>query len=179
MDLRTVRTIRSAIEIRAPIDVVWQVLTEFAAYPEWNPHIRQLRGKPAEGRRVSIVSRPPGARAMRFRPVVVTWTPPHELRWRSTLLSARLFSGEHGFRLEPLAGDRVRFVQDETFRGLLVPLYSRLRLPATRRGFEQMNQALRERAEALAEAARRRRRQGDAARAGMKTPPTRERTATT
>ena len=59
-----------------------------------------------------------------------------------------LLSGEHGFRLEPLADDRVRFAQDETFSGLLVPLYSRLRLPATRRAFERMNELLRERAEA-------------------------------
>ena len=150
MDLRTVRTIRSAIEIRAPIEVVWQVLTDFAAYPEWNPHLRQVRGKPRQGRRIAILSQPPGARAVRLRPRLISWSPPHELRWRASFIAARLFTGEHGFRLEPLGRDRVRFVQDETFRGLLVPLYSRLRLPATRRGFELMNQALRERAEARA-----------------------------
>lgn len=150
MDLRTVRTIRSAIEIRAPLELVWQVLTEFPAYPEWNPHLRQVRGRPGQGRRLSVLSQPPGARAVRLRPRIIDWTPPHELRWRASFVAERLFSGEHGFRLEPLGADRVRFVQDETFRGLLVPLYSRLRLPATRRGFEQMNQALRERAEARA-----------------------------
>ncbi|HUG47066.1 MAG TPA: SRPBCC domain-containing protein [Candidatus Limnocylindria bacterium] len=150
MDLRRVRTIRSAIEVRAPLEVVWQVLTDFGAYPEWNPHLRQVRGKPRLGRRISIVSQPPGARRMRFRPLIVAWLPPHELRWRSTFVTPRLFSGEHGFRLEPLGDERVRFVQDETFRGLLVPLFSRFRLHATRRGFEQVNQALRERAELLA-----------------------------
>ncbi|CAN5821848.1 SRPBCC domain-containing protein [soil metagenome] len=151
MDLRTVRTIRSAIEIRASPEIVWQVLTDFSSYPEWNPHVRQVRGKPGEDRRISIISRPLGARPMRLWPLVISWSPPRELRWRATFISARLFSGEHGFRLEPLAEDRVRFVQDETFRGLLVPLYSRLRLPSTRRGFEQMHVALRERAEALAQ----------------------------
>ena len=150
MDLRTVRTIRSAIEIRAPLELVWEVLTDFPGYPEWNPHLRRVRGKPRQGRRLSVLSQPPGARAVRLRPRLISWTPPHELRWRASFIAGRLFSGEHGFRLEPLGTDRVRFVQDETFRGLLVPLYSRLRLPATRRGFEQMNQALRERAEARA-----------------------------
>lgn len=147
MDLRTVRTIRSAIEIRAPLEVVWHVLTDFAAYPAWNPHLRRVKGRPREGRRIFIHSQPEGGRPIQFRPRVVTWQPPYELRWRSTLVSRRLFSAEHGFRLVPLGDDRVRFVQDETFSGLLVPLYARLRLPATRRGFEQMNQALRERAE--------------------------------
>lgn len=150
MDLRTTRTIRSAIEIRAPLETVWRVLTDFAAYPEWNPHLRQVRGEPSEGRHLTVHSRPPGGRTVVFRPLIKKWSPPNELRWRATLISPRLFRAEHGFRIEALPGDRVRFVQDETFRGLLIPLYSALRLRATRRGFEQMNQALRERAENMA-----------------------------
>ncbi len=151
MDLRTTRTIRSAIEIRAPIETVWGVLTDFDSYPEWNPHIRRVRGTPAEGRRIAIYSRPPGGRMIVMRPTVTRWEPPHELRWQATFAFGRLFRGEHGFRLEATGPDRVRFVQDETFRGLLVPLYSRLRLARTRAGFDLVNQAVRERAEAEAE----------------------------
>jgi len=151
VDLRTTRTIRSAIEIRAPLDVVWRVLTDFSAYPEWNPHIRRVRGTAKMGVRIAIESRPPGRRAVVMKPLVVAWTPPTELRWRATFMSRRLFTGEHGFRLEPMATNRVRFVQDETFSGWLVPLYARLRLPATRQGFEQVNEALRKRAESESE----------------------------
>ena len=73
-----------------------------------------------------------------LRPVIMSWTPPTELRWRGTFLSRRLFSGEHGFRLEP-TGRRTASAshQDETFSGLLVPLYARLRLPGTRVGFDE------------------------------------------
>ena len=49
--------------------------------------------------------------------------------------------------------DRVRFVQDEMLTGVLVPLYSRVRLAATRIGFEEMNQRLRDRAEREAQPA--------------------------
>lgn len=150
MDLRTTRTIRSAIEIRAPLHTVWRVLTDFPAYREWNPHLRRVRGRAREGARLMVLSQPPGSRPIALRPRLVVWQPPHEFRWRAILLSARLFSGEHGFRLEPLSGDRVRLIHYETFRGLLVPLYSRVRLDATRRGFAQMNEALRDRAERLA-----------------------------
>lgn len=150
MDTRTVRTIRTTLEIRAPIDVAWQALTDFAAYPEWNPHVRQVSGQAGIGRRLTLISHPPGGRPMRFRPVITAWRPPYELRWLTTFLSRRLFTAEHGFRIEPIDAERVRFVQDETFRGLAVPLYARFRLPATRRGFEQMSQALRDRAEQLA-----------------------------
>ena len=147
MDLRTTRTIRSAIEIRAPVDVVWSVLTDFASYPDWNPLVRRLHGRPRVGKRLSILSQPPGARGIAFAPVVLAFDPPSELRWRSTLISRQLFSGEHGFRLEPIDGGRVRFVQDEILTGMLVPLYSRVRLAQTRVGFEEMNQRLRDRAE--------------------------------
>jgi hypothetical protein len=147
VDLRTTRTIRSAIEIRAPIETVWSVLTDFASYPEWNPHIRRVLGTFALGARVAIHTQPPGGRMIVMRPRVITWAPPNELRWRGTFINRRLFTGEHGFRLEQTAANRVRFVQDETFRGLLVPLYARLRLPRTRRGFDQVNEALRRRAE--------------------------------
>ena len=149
MDLRTTRTIRSAIEIRAPLDAVWRILTDFSAYPEWNPHIRQVRGKPKVGGRLTIRSQPPHGRMVVLRPMVVAWAPPTELRWRGTIISRFLFSGEHGFKLEQLEGMRVRFHQDETFRGLLVPLYARIRLPKTRAGFDQVNEALRERAESV------------------------------
>ena len=150
MDLRTTRTIRSAIEIRAPIEIVWGVLTDFAAYPEWNPLVRRFHGRPKVGRRVTILSQPPGARGIAFAPVVTAWSPPHELRWRATLLSRLLFSGEHGFLLEAIDDGRVRFVQDETLSGVLIPLYSRFRLPSTRLGFEEMNERLRDRAERVA-----------------------------
>jgi len=147
VDLRTTRTIRSAIEIRAPLDAVWRILTDFSAYPEWNPHIRQVRGKPRVGGRLTIHSRPEGGRTVVLRPVVTVWSPPTEFRWRGTFVSQFLFRGEHGFKLEQLDPRRVRFHQDETFSGLLVPLYARLRLPKTRDGFGQVNEALRERAE--------------------------------
>jgi hypothetical protein len=153
LDLRTTRRIRSAIEIRAPIDTVWRVLTDFGAYPEWNPHIRRVIGTAKQGGRLAIHSQPPGGRAIVMRPRVIIWAPPNELRWRSTFLNRRLFSGEHGFKLEPTDANRVRFVQDETFSGLLVPLYSRLRLPRTRHGFHDTNEALRDRAEQQAAAA--------------------------
>jgi hypothetical protein len=150
VDLRTIRSIRSTTEIRAPLEEVWRILTDFAAYPEWNPHIRRVRGEPVLGGRIAIETRPPGGRAIVMRPLIMTWDPPHELRWRGTFLARGLFTGEHGFRLEAMKGNRVRFIQDETISGLLVPAYAALRLARTRRGFDQVNQALRDRAESRA-----------------------------
>jgi hypothetical protein len=129
---------------------VWRVLADFDAYPAWNPHVRRVVGRPRVGGRLGIHTRPPGGRTVVMRPIILDWNPPHELRWRATFMTRWLFSGEHGFRLEQLAPGRVRFIQDETFSGWLVPLYARARLASTRLGFAQMNEALRTRAEAEA-----------------------------
>jgi hypothetical protein len=84
---------------------------------------------------------------MTFRPKLHNAEANHELRWLGHLFAPGLFDGEHSLTIEPLGVVRVRFVQREEFRGLLVPLLARSLDNNTRRGFEEMNHALKERAE--------------------------------
>jgi hypothetical protein len=58
-----------------------------------------------------------------------------------------LFDGEHSLTIQQLGENRVRFVQSEAFNSLLVPLLARSLDKSTRRGFEEMNRALKVRAE--------------------------------
>ncbi len=57
-----------------------------------------------------------------------------------------LFDGEHSFTIEAVGENRIRFTQREIFTGLLVPLFAPALIWA-RRGFEEMNQALKAQAE--------------------------------
>jgi hypothetical protein len=140
--------LRTEIEIDAPAKRVWELLTDFASYPEWNPFIRSISGQPAPGERLQARIEPPGGRGMTFKPRVLNAEPERELRWVGHLLVPGLFDGEHSFTIEPLQENRVRFVQREAFKGLLVPLFARSLETNTLRGFEGMNRALKERAEA-------------------------------
>ena len=141
------KELRSEIEIGAPPERVWRVLTDFAAYPEWNPFIRRVSGRPEVDERLVVRMRPSGTRGMTFRPTVMKVEPSRELRWLGHLLVPGIFDGEHIFEIEELERDRVRFVQREVFKGLLVPLLARSLDRDTQRGFEEMNRALRERIE--------------------------------
>jgi len=85
---------------------------------------------------------------MTFRPVVVVADAGREFRWLGHLLLPGIFDGEHSFVIRPLAGGKVLFQQSELFRGVLVPLFRGSLDRDTRRGFEEMNQALKVRAEA-------------------------------
>jgi len=142
------KQLHTEIEIDASAEQVWELLTDFASYPEWNPFIRSIGGRPAPGERLQARLEPPGGRAMTFKPEVLMAEPNRELRWLGHLLVPGLFDGEHSFTIQPLEDNRVRFVQRETFKGLLVPLFARSLESNTQRGFEAMNHALKERAEA-------------------------------
>ena len=141
------KELHSQIEIEAPAERVWLVLTDFAAYPDWNPFIRRVSGRPEVDEQLVVRMRPSGTKGMTFRPTVLKAEPNRQLRWLGHLLVPGLFDGEHIFEIEELDEDRVLFTQREIFRGLLVPLLARSLDRDTQRGFEEMNRALRERAE--------------------------------
>jgi hypothetical protein len=139
------RTVSSEIEIAASPEQVWGVLADLDSYPEWNPFITHIKGELEMGRRLSVRIQPPGGRAMSFRPTVVTALPGRQLAWLGRLLAPGIFDGEHRFEIARGDGG-VRFRQSEVFRGMLVPMMGSV-LEKTRAGFEQMNQALKVRAE--------------------------------
>ena len=90
---------------------------------------------------------PVGGRAITLRPTVLTATPARELSWLGHLFLPGIFDAEHRFTIEPLGGGQVRLVQQEEFRGLLAPMMGRSLDRHTLPAFEQMNQALKRRAE--------------------------------
>ncbi|MGH6874675.1 MAG: SRPBCC family protein [Aestuariivirgaceae bacterium] len=144
------RSIDTEVRINAPCNRVWSILTDFARYPDWNPFITRISGRPEVGSRLAIRIEPPGQRPMMFRPRVLAASPRRELRWLGRLLIPRLFDGEHSFELLDDA-DGCLLRQSEKFTGLLVPRMPRKMFEATEQGFVAMNEALKKRAERMTE----------------------------
>jgi hypothetical protein len=143
--------ILTEIEIHASSERVWQVLSDFDAYPHWNPFIRRIEGELRVGARLRVFVQPAGRKGMSFRPTVTLHEPKRALGWLGRLWVPGLFDGEHSFTIDPVAEERVRFVHAERFTGLLVPLAAKMLDQDIRRGFEEMNRALKLRSEADAE----------------------------
>ena len=139
-------TIETTETIAAPPERVWQILTDFDAYPEWNPFIIEGSGQAAEGEKLKLRMQPPGGRAMTFKPLVLRASPGEDLRWRGRLLVPGIFDGEHWFRLEP-EGDGTRLDHGERFTGIL-PRFMGKVLKQSEAGFIELNSALKQRAEA-------------------------------
>ncbi len=148
--------IYTEIEIQASDEQVWNLLTDFASFPHWNLFIRQISGLLSEGAQLTVHFQPPGRDIVTFRPTVITVEPNRKLRWLWHFLIPGLFDVEHSFIIEPLVSNvydglrlRVRFIQQESFQGLLVPLLAcRLNIDV-RQGFEAMNQTLKTKAEPI------------------------------
>ena len=142
-------TLETVIDIDAPADVVWDVLTDFERYPEWNEYTR-IDGDAVEGAQLHVSPGPRAGRMPSFEPRVLRAEADYELRWLGHLLVRGLFDGEHRFRIERRGDDRSRLTQAEQFSGVLHGPIMRRYGERTRETFEGVNRALKRRAEAVA-----------------------------
>ncbi len=141
------KTITSEIEINATAEKIWKILTDFEAYPEWNPFIVSLQGPVATNQKFNVKIKPVNGQAMTFKPTVLVYEPNKEFRWLGHLLFNGLFDGEHSFRIIELNPNKCNFIQSETFKGILVPLFKTMLEVNTFEGFKLMNSRLKELAE--------------------------------
>ena len=135
--------ITTDILINAAVPQVWQVLTDFPRWAEWNPTIRSLSGELRLGAGLIARIHPSEGRPMTFRPRVVALRPGRSFVWLGRVVVPGLFDGRHSFTLTP-EGTATRLQNAESFRGLLVPF-----LPAAQfiPDFHALNQALKARVE--------------------------------
>ncbi len=140
------REISSEIEIQAKPSKVWQILVDFASYPEWNPFVRKIEGELAVGSTLEVTIQVPNRDIITVKPVIVKVNPNEEFRWKSKMWARFLFTGEHYFILEPIGEESTKFIQGEKFTGFLVPFLAKPSNEAPL-GFIEFNRAIKERSE--------------------------------
>lgn len=139
------KEIRTEIDINASPQRVWQVLIDFERYPDWNPFIRRIEGKAVEGVKINIHITTPAGTNRNYSPKVTKVVTEQELRWLGKMPG--LLSGEHIFSIEPASDNSVRLVHREVFGGLLTSFFGSSLDNDVKKGFEEMNAALKKRAE--------------------------------
>jgi demethylmenaquinone methyltransferase / 2-methoxy-6-polyprenyl-1,4-benzoquinol methylase len=141
--VRVMRRIEAEVEIEAPAERVWAVLTDFGAYPQWNPFMAEVHGEARVGATLRARLAAPRAPRLHVRLRVTKVDPPHELRWTGT---RGLVRGERVITITPQGDDHVHLAQHTDFAGPLVSLLSFL--DRYEPAMAAMNAALRKRAEA-------------------------------
>lgn len=138
------KELRTEIEISANPEVVWSIIADFAKYEEWNPFINKVTGQAKQGSKIEIHIQTPAGKKRKYEPTVTKVDNGHELRWMG---KSWLLNGEHIFTIEPLQEGKVRFVHREVFDGLLTGFFGNSLDTDIKKGLEEMNRALKERAE--------------------------------
>jgi hypothetical protein len=136
------RRIHTAVEIDAPPGRVWETLTDLASYEEWNPNVTFAAGTLEEGAEVALRIQPTRGRERSITVTVTDVEPERRLQWVGTVGGRWLFEGQHTFELQPLDGDRTRFVNRERVSGVTAPIVVR---DDAARAYEAMNRALADR----------------------------------
>ena len=142
--------LHTEIDIDAEPQVVWDVLTDLVNFADWNPFVVESSGEVRVGEKLTNRMQPPGGKAITFKPTVTEVEPARVFEWLGRLLMPGIFDGRHRFELTPTADGGTRLIHSEYFRGILVRLMRKSLDTDTRAGFEAMNVALKERAEARA-----------------------------
>jgi hypothetical protein len=145
-------TITATTRVAADPARVWQVLTDTAAYPDWNPFVRRLEGDLVEGNRLTVDLQP-GDKATTLRPTVVAVVPGRSFTWLGHVGFRGVLDGRHTFTVEP-DGSGSRLVQHEVLSGVLTPLFRKMLTTDTPAAFTASNDALAARATGASEPAR-------------------------
>ena len=110
---------RNEVVIQGTVAEAWETLTNFAQYSKWNPLIHRVEGKLEVGEKVQIFVKK-GQEEQIFTCEIARLDPPHEFSWKFYERTPFLYRGEHIFRVEQIDEQSIRFVDRETFAGLLV-----------------------------------------------------------
>ena len=121
---------------------VWELLSDFSLYPQWNPLFPMVAGPGTVGGVHELVVHLPG-----IDPFTVQATLEDKvagkLSWRSTFLGQPFLAWTFSCRIEVVDGERLKVLLDSEFSGLLAPLFRFALARSMQEGMEQLNQALR------------------------------------
>jgi len=139
------KEIKTEIIINASTEKVWNVLTENAAYPSWNPFIVSMEGTLAKGNTITntLFS---GGKKQTFKPLILAFDENKKLEWLGKL-PLGMFNGQHYFILEKVNENQTKFIHGEYFSGWLRGLIMSQIGEDTRANFVKMNEALKARVE--------------------------------
>jgi hypothetical protein len=139
---RPARVVSLSATVDARKPEVWAALTDFAAYDEWNPFLREASGEAREGSTLHLEAVLPGHDPESLDAEVLIAHPDRKLRWQDRLVLPGVRDWEYEFILEPLENGRVLVFQQLRVEGLLAPFAD---TQAIQRALEEQVEALQER----------------------------------
>lgn len=142
------RAVEHRIGIRAPAELIWDLVSDFSTWETWNPVHPRAEGQLKIGTPLTVHQALPQEPVRVIQPVVQDWVPYEQLHWRSTRLGGFVTAIRY-IEIENMGPENATFSNGELFTGLLVRWISRDERRRLRAAFTQMGEALRDHAESL------------------------------
>ena len=108
-------TFHVEVDVPAPPEAVWAVLTDTERYPEWNPTQTAITGRHVEGEKITATFAPPQGDPLSIEMNVMTVDAPKRLRNGGGTPGVLTF--DHSWILEPIDGG-TRVIQHEVNGGI-------------------------------------------------------------
>jgi hypothetical protein len=102
------------IKINAPIEKVWDLLTDFDNYPKWNPLIGWVEGRIEEGETLEMLVKPFNKN---FRAVVQKVKKPFSFSWKGKRGARWIINSEHYYKLDAIDNTSTLLKHGEIFKG--------------------------------------------------------------
>ena len=142
------RAVEHRIGVQAPADLVWEVISDFATWGEWNPVHPRIQGEMRIGTTLTVDFVTEGAPATTLTPTVQDWVPYEQLHWRTKRLRG-LVTAIRYIEIDKKGEESAIFSNGELFIGPLVRFIGVGERRRLRAAFTRMGEAVRDRAEAL------------------------------
>ena len=138
------------VEIAAPARVVWDVITDFACYPQWNPYTIAAVSTLEIGTPIDLTLPNPDGSEGTFlnREWVRVVAPPHHLRYDTAEEMPGIFAVRDQWITE-LAPDRCTYHTTDTISGKYADKVMEMTGDWVKAGFDSVAHALKARAEQL------------------------------
>lgn len=139
--------VEDRIGVQAPAEVIWEIVYDIGRWEEWNPTYVKAEGQIRIGDTLALTLALPGQAQQVIRPKVLDWVPNEQLHWQLSMLGGLIRTLRY-IEISPLSETGCIVDNGELFSGLMGPSLGKRVGRSVRQGFQAMNAALKERAEA-------------------------------
>src|SRR5262249_10357038 len=129
-------------------EVIWEVIADLPRWEDWNPTYPKAAGEIHIGAPLQMTLALPGQAPQEIKPVVLDWVPGDQLHWRLTMLGGMVKTLRF-IEIEKLGETNCIVSKGEFFAGFMGPSVAKRAGRSIYRGFKEMNEALKARAETL------------------------------
>lgn len=135
------KNIETEIIINASKEKVWDILSNFNNYKNWNPFIKDSQGVIKLGSKLVNTIYIDESKNV-FNPTLVEVTVNKSFSWLGSLYFKSFFSGRHYFEIKEISKNQVKLIHGEDFTGIISGLVFNKISQSTKAGFVKMNEAL-------------------------------------